>query len=404
MDTDSDEDSLLDFDSNFKTTASAKKRPRTETTTVTNIDISPEKVKEDQEAKDRQKAKTRVDVRTVPPEIKHPNQLFWYIKKSKGRKGTQKLFPCRKCDKSEGEHRGVKDFDETKKNLVEYLDKDIEMEPVPLGNLVPYHGQRETDMKEGSVEYKWSPELLQQFRKQCKNSKKKDYDDDVGILEAELYLEKVMDTAVEKMKELEEREKSHDHIDFDELISKPPPSDYNSGKDDADSHGSAIVSQVEEGDDYGAASDDENTITKRIIGAKKGTLRVGDILQFYEPNATHGEGKDLKQGVIQKINARIRDHSDICLTMEGGFLLPKNHKVKRVKKIYNNKLKDCSIGWAYVKDYKLIGGILEGDIGTKQIGQELGKIIEKNNQESKQKLKDAGFGHFVDVYEKPRQE
>lgn len=389
MDTDSDEDSLLDFDSNFKTTASAKKRPRTETTTVTNIDISPEKVKEDQEAKDRQKAKTRVDVRTVPPEIKHPNQLFWYIKKSKGRKGTQKLFPCRKCDKSEGEHRGVKDFDETKKNLVEYLDKDIEMEPVPLGNLVPYHGQKETDVKEASAEYKWSPELLQQFRKQCENSKKKDYEDDVGILEAELYLEKVMDTAVEKMKELEEREKSHDYIDFDELISKPPPSDYNSGKDDADSPGSAIITQ-------GSASDDENTITMRIIGAKVGTLRVGDILQYYEPNATHGEDKDLKQNVIQKINARIRDHSDICLTMEGGSLLPKNHKVRRVQKIFNNKLKDCSIGWAYVKDYRLIGGTLEGDIGMKQEAQEVGKIFDKNNQELKQQLKSAGLGHFVD--------
>ena len=397
MDTDSDEDSLFDFDPNFPTTASAKKRPRTETTppTVTNSDISPEKAKEDQIAKDMQKAEARVDIRTVPPEIKHPNQLFWYIQKGKGRKGTKKLFPCRTCHKNEGEHLGVKDFDETKKKLVQYLDTNLEMEPVPLSNLVPYHGQKETDLKEASAEYKWSPELLQQFRKQCEKSKKNDYNDDVGILTAELYLKKVMGAAVEKMKEREEWEKSKDYIDFDKLISKPPPIDYNSGKDDADSPGSAIITQ-------GSASDDENTITKRSIGAKVGTLRVGDILQFYEPTTTHGELKDLRQGVIQKIDAKKRDASDLCLTMEGGFLLPRDHKVRRVKKIYNNKLKECHIGWAYVSNYNLKGGTLEGVIGTKQQAQELGKIIYKNNQELKQKLKDDGLGHFADVCDKTR--
>ena len=388
---DSDDD-LFRYDPNFKTTASAKKRPRTETTTptVTNTDISPEKAREDQRAKDTQKAQKRVHLRTVPSEMKDPNQLFWYIKKGKGRKATEILHPCRTCDKGEGEHL-FGDFDENKKKLVQYLDTNSQMQIVTLSNLVPYHGQKETDVEE----YKWSPELLKKFRIQCEKSKNNDFKDTVGVLEAELYLEKVMDIAVQRMKECREREKLHDHVDFDTLISKPPPSNHNACKIDADSPGSAIVTQVEEEDD----SDDMSMPIKKSLSTKKvGTLRVGEILQFYEPTATFGDPEKLRETIIQKIDAKKRDDSDICLTMKGGFYLQRSHKVRRVKKIYNKKLKNCDIGWKRVSDYSLKGGTLEGAIGMKEEGEKLGQIIEKNKQESKQQLKANGFGHFVDAY------
>jgi hypothetical protein len=238
-DDDSEFDELLQFQafstSNGSCSPSCNKKQRTDSGIDKDTDGKTSSDSQDDASNNQVRAMKKAQASSVPDGITHPNMLFWYKpsrgkgKKSKG--GANKRYfqwkPCRICEPEEVSGLDLpQEWDYDKKALVQYVEgTGFALRQVVLKNrLVPYHGREEGPIIEKMCEeknakqaknavekseglFQWCPLAMEEMCNNNRKSRRKMFQDESNVLAVKLYLKKVMDTAVERMKRLKADEK-----------------------------------------------------------------------------------------------------------------------------------------------------------------------------------------------------
>ena len=400
-DSDSD-DELLNFQA-FKSDTS--KKPKREldkefpppiipkiTSTSSSNDAEEEKV-----ISHEAKALKIVERATVPREIKGTDHLYWYRegKKNKGRKRKANAvhwFPCRTChpDEAIGLDVGAVKWNQDEKVLIQFIEGTCFAQRclVLKKQLVPYLGENSSD--EDKL-HAWCPEKLKLMSIHNGRSKKKDFHDETGIIAMELYMQKVLDTVVQRMQEIQKLQDSKDEeVQGLELDSSTHCRDI---EDSPVSSGSAIISQsqdVDESNSEGGYSSDGLDIAIRRE-KQKDVLRPGDHIAYYAPNSVHGDKRGYREAVVESIDCK----KELVLTLQGGSFLDRQHRVQRIKKVFRGKLEDEDGTWKPIKAFKLQTARLKGTIGVAAEAKRLKEIVRRQKQITTEKLKADGLGGFV---------
>mmetsp|Transcript_16643 Transcript_16643/g.24914 ORF Transcript_16643/g.24914 Transcript_16643/m.24914 type:complete len:403 (-) Transcript_16643:167-1375(-) len=392
-DSDSD-DELLNFQA-FK--SDTCKKPRRELDkefpppVIPKISSSTSNDAEEKIVSHEAKALKIVERATVPGEVKGPDHLYWYRdeKRKKGRKrkaNTVHWLPCRTChpDEAIGLNVGAEKWNQDKKVLIQFIEGTCftQRSLVLKKQLVPYLGENSSD--EDNL-HAWCPEKLKQLSIQNGRSKKKGFQDETGIIAMELYMQKVLDTVVQRMQEIQKLE-----VQGIELDSSTHCEDI---EDSPKSSGSALISQsqdVDESNCEGGYSSDGSDIAIRRE-KQKDVLRPGDHIAYYDPNAVHGDPRGYREAVVESINCK----KELVLALQGGSFLDRQHRVQRIKKVFRGKLEDEDGTWKPVKSFKLQTARLKGTIGVAAEAKRLKEIVSRQKQITTEKLKADGLGGFV---------
>jgi hypothetical protein len=370
---------------------------------------------------------------SVPDGITHPNMLFWYKpSRSKGKKskrgGTANRYfqwtPCRICSPDEVSGLNLpQNWDSSKKVLVQYVEgTGFALREIVLKNrLVPYHGregsedevicEEQDDAREGQVvvderegQFQWCPLAMTEMSNRNRKSRKKFFQDESNVLAVELYLNKVMDTAVERMKLIKvddekkqqvlESDDGHMSLPFD---SQTPGNDSDTEKFSTSSPNSAIVSQeiceneLESSQDVNPDDDDDSTFIKPS-DRNKLTLRAGDVIAYYQPNMVFGDKRAYRTARIDEIACK----KDMVLKLQGGDYLDRDQRIKRLEKLSRGKLVQCDEPWIHLKNLRLRSGKLKGvqNTGIMEESNRIKRVIERTNEMATDKLKSEGLEMF----------
>lgn len=424
-DDDSEFDELLQFQAFSTSTGSCSpscnKKQRTDSGNDKDTDCKTSSDSQDDTSNNQVRAMKKAQASSVPDGITHPNMLFWFKpsrgkgKKSKG--GANKCYfqwkPCRICSPEEVSGLDLpQEWDYDKKALVQYVEGTgfALRQVVSKNRLVPYHGREEGPVSEkmcddeknakqakNAVEkseglFQWCPLAMEETCNNNRKSRRKMFQDESNVLAVELYLKKVMDTAVERMKRLKADEKKKEVMDSgDRLVSSLScePQTHGNISDheecSSSSPNSAIVSQEV------CESDDDSTFVK-ASNRNKETLRAGDVIAYYQPNMIFGDERGFRTARIDEIACK----KVMVLKLQGGDYLDREQRVKRLEKMFRGKLVSCDEPWVLLKNLRLRSGKLKG-IQTTGIVEEtkrIKRVLEKSNEETKEKLKSEGLGMY----------
>jgi len=343
------------------------------------------------------KALKIVSCASVPLQIKHPNSLYWHKEvKKKGRKRTALVqwHPCRMCHPDDATGLDLPEkWDQNKKALIQYIEKTgfKDLSLIARTSLVPYHGKKDNEeIADEDIAHEWCSEKMKELSSRNHKSKKKHFQDDTSIIAMELYMKKILNTAVERMQEEKKRKDSEEETGREMKLVSSTTRCIN--EESQLSSSSAIISQsqdVAESDHDEYSSDDSSNVMRRRK-KKHIRLRPGDTIAFYQPNMVHGDRRAYTEAVIEAIDCK----KDLVLTLRGGSFLDRNQKVKRIKKCFRGKQEDDDGNWTTVRDFKLASAKLKGPSGVKAEAKRLREIVERQKQITKEKLKKEGLGGF----------
>ena len=413
----SDDDDLLSF-TPFK---GANKRQRTASTSppppshqkssendTSAINKSEAELETDQIDETQAEARRKVNTSFVPTRVESPSMLYWH--KISNKKKKVNWYPCRECHQDEV--IGLKlpqTWDNEEKALIQYIEGTsfgsrtlVARKSLFLynGNEIktddtdtPGNGNLDSDETEAPC---WCPTKLKETSKRNRKRRTKEFCNEACVRAMELYMEKVLDTSIERMKEL--REKREAKVKEEIKEQQEWQLSQNLLKEDNGGDGqspfpldSAIISQSQEDNDDYSSSDDFNTLSKHT--RKKLLLRPGDIIGYYEPNQTFGDAKYLRRGEVEEIDCR----KEMVLRVSGGVYFDKEAKVKLIKRIMRGKYEDFNGVWMHVEDYKLISATTKKKVsGMKARALELKKVIDEKKKEAVENMKTEGLGKFTD--------
>ena len=353
--------------------------------------------KMDDAARTEAEAKKKINLAFVPSQVSDPSTLFWRKtsgkKKAKGR-ATLQWYPCRECHPDEGIGLNIpQKWDNKAKVLVQYIEGTSFdcREIIPRSSLIPFHGDDGGSTAKSSERMAWCPQKIKEMSDRNRKSKKKAFSDESSIRAMELYMEKVLDVSISRMKELKAKAKtaSEDLRDLQHL------QDEGEEQSPHSTTGSAIISQSQ-GDnetDECSSTDEYEDCQDR----KTQVLRPGDIVEYYQPNQVFGDSRFLGKAEIEAINCS----KEMVLKLRGGVFLDRDQKVKRIKVMKRKKLEDFDGQWMRIRDYKLRSATLKTsrETGMKAEAIRLKRVIDEKKQKTVKKLKDEGLEQFTGFLE-----
>mmetsp|Transcript_3676 Transcript_3676/g.4324 ORF Transcript_3676/g.4324 Transcript_3676/m.4324 type:complete len:515 (+) Transcript_3676:177-1721(+) len=395
----------------------------------------------------------------IQTKLNSSTQLYWHFMK---KKRTKLYYPCKECHPDDAIGLDVpQQWDNEKKALVQYIEEGCQFDGVRLisrGVLVPFHGhghrgstsaskktkknskndigddndndeqkqggkrENESDMME---KQKWCSKTMTLYVKQIRNLLKKkknteEHDINVRVRAMELYLQRVLDTSIEREKDLklkEEKEQEEYIQEFDEvnenvgdsLSSKIVETKISScavatnNNTVVSTPSSAVISQEtchEESHD----SDEDSLSDMESIEYKhkSESIRPHDIIEYYEPIGIFGDKRWLKQAQVLAVDPR----GDPILQLSDGNYLDKETKVKRVMILRRGKMTDFSKEGLYkqIQEYKLRKAVWKGNDngeGIKSSGilmkaEQFREVIKKTQETMVENVKAAGLGDCTD--------
>jgi hypothetical protein len=386
------------------------------------------------------RALKKAETSSVPDGIKHPNMLFWrklsHRKKiGKSKRGNDhcsfQWYPCRTCSPDEVSGLNLpQKWDVQKKVLVQYLEGTgfTTREIVLKNHLVPHYGEERNMKGNGRIDsqlqndggnlnnnsenfqehqYEWCPVAMREMSNRNRKSRKKLFHDETCVLAMELYMKKVMDTAVQRMNmnltETNDEEAPYKVKDDDnQSCSSPLKSelqDRGSNNDEKFSSctNSLLISQDacehEVDCSHEANSDDESAIVLPFNRTKE-TLRAGDVIEYYQPNMVFGDDRAYRKARIDEIACK----KEMVLKLQGGDYLDRDQRVKRLQKMSRGKLVPCDEEWVHLRNFRLRSGKLKGieHGGILEEAKQMKESISRNKEMMKKTLKSEGLEMFGD--------
>jgi hypothetical protein len=124
----------------------------------------------------------------------------------------------------------------------------------------------------------------------------------------------------------------------------------------------------------------------------KETLRAGDVIAYYQPNMIFGDERGFRTARIDEIACK----KVMVLKLQGGDYLDREQRVKRLEKMFRGKLVSCDEPWVLLKNLRLRSGKLKGiqSTGIVEETKRIKRVLEKSNEETKEKLKSEGLGMY----------
>ena len=347
-------------------------------------------------------ARRKVKMSFVPVQLESPSMLYWC--KQISRKKTN-WYPCRECHQDEVIGLDLpQTWNKAESALVQFIEgtRFGKKSLVARNKLLPYGGKVvKSDVRTEHQHFSsshakhqneikapcWCPSMMINMSKRNRMSKQKIFSTEECVKAMELYMVKVLETSIQRMKakvEVQEEMENCSQLHETEELNQNLRQIKNY------SPGSAIISQSQEEDDNYSSSDDFHSLSQQI--RKKIPLRPGDIIEYYEPNQVFGDKLYLRSAEIEEINCQ----SEMIVRISGGVYLSKDQKVRLLKRILRGKLKDINGRWMKVEDYKLTSAKTNRTekVGVAAHAAELKEIIELKKKEAIEQLKDKGLEKF----------
>lgn len=336
-----------------------------------------------------------------------PSQLCWCIANKKGGKGKL-YYACRVVDNPD-QYKGL-EVPNLKEGevCVQYFDyAGAACSLKNYGNvrkskLVPFYGSApSTDSGDTAdvdlTTVPWCPDLCALYEKQLEKELKSRIADAeeraVRIRVHLLFLPMALEHARAKEAETKRLTASQK-----KNAKRPRPTGCMSSNDIdaalADNEETAENDASSE-DDGNEDDDDDDSLDPANKKRKTEILRPGDVLEFYHIMAVHGRKEDLRQAKIISV-----DPKEISvLIMDNGDCLPKDHQIRRIKKIHRGKLIDCdNASFRSVDYFRLSKAKLKEVDGNKILGaahakeaRRVGEIINRNMTKLQEKAQADGF-------------
>lgn len=330
-----------------------------------------------------------------------PSQLFWCIANKKGGKGKL-YYACRVVDNPD-QYKGL-DLPNLKEGevCVQYFDYAgaacslNNYENVRRSKLVPFHGVADGGGDAAAIDLtsaSWCPELCALYEKQLRKELKSRVADAeeravrirVHLLFLPMALEHARAQEAETIRLTASQKKN---------VKRSRPTGCMSSNDI-----DAALADNEATDDNDASSEDDDNDDDSLDPANKKrkteTLRPGDVIEFYHIMAVHGRKEDLRQAKIVSVDPK----KISVLIMDNGDCLPKDHQIKRVKKIHRGKLIDCDNANFQSVDYFRLSKATLKDVDENKIlhkayakgARRVGEIIKRNMTNFQEKAQADGF-------------
>ena len=328
-----------------------------------------------------------------------PSQLFWCIANKKGGKGKL-YYACREVDHPD-QFKGL-DLPRLKdgETCVQYFDYSAgactmhNFENVRRTKLVPFHGSADREaLDEATVP--WCPELCGLYEKQLQRELRSKMADAEGravqVRVHMLFLMKALDHA--RAQEVETRRLTASQK---KNAKRSRPTGCMSSNDiDAALAGNEAdgndASSEEDDDD----EDDDDSLDPANKKRKTETLRPGDEIEYYSIMAVQGRKGDLHEAKIIAVDPK----ENPVLILDSGDVLPKDHFIRRVKKIHRGKLVDCdNANYQQIDYFRLSKASIEGFDSSKahtaafvKEASRVGGIIRRNMTKFQEKAQADGF-------------
>ena len=339
-----------------------------------------------------------------------PSQLFWCIANKKGGKG--KLYYACRVVLNPDQYKGL-ELPNLKEGevCVQYFDyAGAACSLKNYGNvrrskLVPFHGlpgdgnaaaAAEEEEEEDLTTASWCPNLCALYEKQLqKELKSRIADAEERAVRIRVHL-LFLPMALEHARAQEAKIKLMTASQKKNVKRSRPTGCMSSNDIDA------ALADNEATDDNDASSgedaddnDDNDSLDPANKKRKTETLRPGDVLEFYHIMAVHGRKEDLRQAKIISVDPK----EVAVLIMDNGDCLPKDHQIKRIKKIHRGKLIDCeNAHFQQVNYFRLSKATLKGTDAEKIHGaahakeaSRVGEIITRNMTQLHEKAQADGF-------------
>jgi len=395
---DSDDDDLLNFVAfPKKKEAQSGASPISTATIVEEIEFSPSrsmcspsKVSQDVEEEKpdcvEKDAEKRVRLASIPDSIKSPSELYWQTRTKKGKIIHE---PCRECHPDEALGLDIEqNWDPEQKVVVQYIEwctlNDRAL--VNRNSLTPYHGGNYKNEKERDNEQYKKNETPQWCNKKLellKRQRRKRAWTLVQVLTEKLYLQRILDHAIEmhdQVREVENKEEKDVIISSQVRLSQriTKHKDGNTENMNSDSSG----------------EDDSEVVAKT---RKTELLRCGDVIEYYSPIFVFGDERGLQTATIVAINSK----ASPVLELSSGDVLPIETLVKRVQVMFGGKLHDNQEKGKYhgIQWYKLRTDVKNSgkSPGIKKQAKRFRDIIVESQEKFKRKVQKSGLGDCTEM-------
>lgn len=341
--------------------------------------------------------------------ITSPSQLFWCITNKKGGKGKL-YYACRVVDNPD-QYKGLELPDlKVGEVCVQYFDyAGAACSLKNYGNvrkskLIPFHngsadGAGDAAAAAAGVDLttaSWCPDLCalyeKQLHKELKSRIANAEERAIRIRAHLLFLPMALEHARAQEAEIKRMTASQK-----KNVKRSRPTGCMSSNDI-----DAALADNEATDENDASSgeddnddDDNDSLDPANKKRKTEILRPGDVIEFYHIMAVHGRKEDLRQAKIISVDPK----EVAVLIMDNGDCLPKDHQIKRIKKIHRGKLIDCeNAHFQQVNYFRLSKATLKGTDAEKIHGaaqakeaSRVGEIIKRNMTQLHEKAQADGF-------------
>ena len=315
------------------------------------------------------------------------NDLGWCRDTSKSAsssKNTDLFFPCRKCSPDEGVGLRFTAADNglnnnnctttskgtTQKILVQYLGHKIKCAG-KLSQVLLSSWQSISELNDKENEERLKVYLGSLKRKSPFNK------DPIELRSEELTIRAMWDKVRTRCQDMKQNNKRQD---ISNLATIRPQQLFLSmtsghvGNEDAEVTNVARVSRIctqDDTDDTNANASnsskmppsvcdfdenlsDDDSFQSPDAKKKKDTLRAGDVIEYYHPVGVCGNKEWFRTTTIVGIEAR---REDIPLNLQNGDSLDRDHRIKRIKRMYRGKLIDDENGsYRSLEYYRLQSG------------------------------------------------
>lgn len=275
----------------------------------------------------------------------------------RGRYPKSAPFPVRICKSDEAIGLAVhQKWDSEKKALVQYLS---------------YGDQNElslvwkSQLTRGIVPHTntWCPEPLQQYLDEYLEKHKKK--DPLTVLLEKLYLEKIAQRVCEKE------------------ATKPDEEEVASDDDDDNHDGPLVPDTLQDNQPQPVIASADGAPDK---GEK---LRAGDVIEYTNTIMVTGDPRGRRVASILEV----RPKQEYRLVLDNGEFLPPDTLIRRIYRLYHNKLLAYNGMWRVIQDHKLQGSSVSVSIaeGVMREAKKMDELIKANHERLLDNLEEAGI-------------
>ena len=304
---------------------------------------------------------------SIVKDIESVNDLYWHRQSKK-----KEPYPVRICKDDEAVGLIDKEWNPLTHVLVQYLGEtdDNQRMVVKRNQLVPYHGHHnDTNSSSGGG---WCLDTMNLYIKGLEKKTGRKALDPVQLRVEELYLAKLFQRVHEKeaqVKMEQEKEEALKSCDDDE--------------DDTEDSSGEIANQPR--------SPAEQPTPTNSDGApdKKEKLRAGDVIEYTNTQFVAGN----KEGYRRTKILAIRNDAEYKLVLENGELLPKEHWVRRIRRLVRGQLVPYNGIRRAIQDTPLqyCKHPVTMDAGIRQEVKRVGDILDANVAKFQQALEETGM-------------